>query len=86
MRARTRLIHRLRPGRLDGYPQLELWHIRDLLTTRGRLGAAGARLACYGGGGFTADLLQAADQDDEVILVSVEGLYRPGGYGRPLTT
>jgi hypothetical protein len=48
-----------------------------LLTTRGRHGAADSRLVCYGGNGFTDDLRRAADQDNTVVLVTVDDLYRP---------
>ncbi len=66
-------------GQTMGLPQLDrLRHIRDLLTAQGRRGAAGARLVCYGGNGFTDDLIRAADQDDAVALVTLNDLYGRG--------
>jgi AAA+ ATPase superfamily predicted ATPase len=52
-----------------------LRRIRDLLTAQGRHDAAVARLVCYSGHGFTDDLLQAADRDDAIVLVTVDDLY-----------
>ena len=67
-------------GETMGLPHLDrLRHLRDLLAAQGRHGAAGARLVCYGGGGFTSDLVEAADEDDAVVLVTVDALYRPAG-------
>jgi uncharacterized protein len=64
-------------GETMGMPHLDrLRHIRDLLTAQGRHGAGGARLVCYSGNGFTPDLLQTADQDDTVVLVTIDDLYR----------
>ena len=67
-------------GQTMGMPHLDrLRHIRDLLTAQGRHGAAAARLVCYSGNGFTPDLLQSAEQDDTVVLVTIEDLYRSIG-------
>jgi uncharacterized protein len=67
-------------GETMGLPHLDrLRHIRALLTAQGRHGATGSRLLCYGGNGFTDDLLQAADQDDTVALITIHDLYRPHG-------
>ena len=64
-----------------GLPHLDrLRHIRDLLTTQGRHGAAHARLVCYSGKGFTDDLRRAADQDDSIVLVAIDDLYRPPNH------
>jgi hypothetical protein len=56
------------PGRLR--------HIRALLAAQGRPGAAGARLLCFSGAGFTDGLTQEAEQHTDVILRSPAGLYR----------
>lgn len=64
-------------GETMGLPHLDrLRHIHDLLTAQGRHGATDARLVCYGGAGFTDDLLRAADQDDNIVLVAIDDLYR----------
>lgn len=70
-------------GETMGISHLDrLRHIRDLLTAAGRPGAAGARLVCYGGKGFTSEMLRVANEDDSVVLVTVEDLYAsPGGTG-----
>lgn len=53
-----------------------LRHIRALLAAQGRPGAAGARLLCFSGAGFTDGLTQEAGQHTDVILRSPAGLYR----------
>jgi hypothetical protein len=59
-----------------GLPHLDrLRHLRALLTAQGRLGATGAKLACYSGTGFTDDLRRAAAEDDSIVLVTVDDLY-----------
>ncbi|WP_203817395.1 hypothetical protein [Paractinoplanes ferrugineus] len=73
----------MRPSRGD------LEHTRDAsrlwqrgrrrFAARKRHGASGARLVCFGGAGFTAGLVAAADQDDSVVLVGLDDLYRRGG-------
>jgi len=64
-------------GETVGLPHLDrLRRIRDLLVEQGRYGAADARLACYGAHGFTDDLRRAADEQDDVVLVTVGDLYR----------
>jgi hypothetical protein len=62
-------------GHLD-----RLRRIRQL-TARKQHGAAGARLVCCGGAGFADDLVAAAHQDDDIVLVGLADLYRrePGG-------
>jgi hypothetical protein len=42
---------------------------------RGPTGAGGAKLVCYSGAGFTADLEQTAGQENAVRLVTVDDLY-----------
>lgn len=64
-------------GETIGMTHLErLRRIRALLTAQGRPGAADATLLCYGGGGFTEELMLAADHDPSVVLVAVDDLYR----------
>ena len=53
-----------------------LRRIRTLLAAQGRLGADTARLACFGGAGFTDDLRAAAQRDDSIVLVGIDDLYR----------
>jgi hypothetical protein len=60
-----------------GLPHLErLRHIRDLLTTQGRHGAATAKLTCYSAAGFTDDLRAEAGRTGDVILTDASNLYR----------
>jgi hypothetical protein len=58
-------------GHLD-----RLRRIRALLLAQGRYGAATAKLACYSGAGFTDGLTRAAGQDDTIVLIGLEDLYR----------
>jgi hypothetical protein len=60
-------------GHLD-----RLRRIRALLVAQGRLGAETAKLACYSGAGFTADLEAIAARDESIVLVGFDQL-----YGRP---
>jgi hypothetical protein len=53
-----------------------LSRIRDLLAAQGRYGASTARLACFGGAGFTDELTEAARRDDSIVLVRPADLYR----------
>jgi AAA+ ATPase superfamily predicted ATPase len=53
-----------------------LRRIRSLLATQGRLGAKDARLMCFSGSGFTDELTHAADQDDSIVLIGVDDLYK----------
>jgi hypothetical protein len=53
-----------------------LRHIRDLLAAQGRHGAGQSRVVCFGGAGFTDDLVRAAAADDTVVLVTLADLYR----------
>ncbi len=55
-----------------------LRRIRTLLTAQGRLGAESAKLACYSGAGFSAELRGHAAEDNSIILVGLDDL-----YGRP---
>jgi hypothetical protein len=52
-----------------------LRHIRGLLAAQGKPGAETAKLACYGGAGFTAELTAEANRSDEVVLVGLADLY-----------
>ena len=52
-----------------------LRHIRGLLTAQGRPGAATARLLCFSGAGFTAELRDEAAQSGEVRLLAPADLY-----------
>jgi hypothetical protein len=52
-----------------------LRHIRGLLTAQHRNGAATARLLCFSGAGFTADLTREASQAGDVRLLSPSDLY-----------
>jgi len=52
-----------------------LRHIRGLLTAQHRNGAATARLLCFSGAGFTADLTREASQAGDVRLLSASDLY-----------
>jgi hypothetical protein len=59
-----------------GFAHLErLRHIRGLLTAQGRQGAATARLLCFSGAGFTAELRGEAAQSGEVRLLTPADLY-----------
>jgi AAA+ ATPase superfamily predicted ATPase len=53
----------------------QLRRIRGLLTTQGRLGAEGARLLCFSGAGFTAELRDEAARSGEVGLLTPADLY-----------
>jgi uncharacterized protein len=57
-----------------------LRHIRSLLTAQGRRGAAGARLLCFSGAGFTDGLTREAGQHADVVLIGPTALY-PGREG-----
>jgi uncharacterized protein len=52
-----------------------LRRIRGLLTTQGRLGAGTARLLCFGGAGFTAELRDEAARSGDVGLLTPADLY-----------
>jgi hypothetical protein len=52
-----------------------LRHIRGLLTAQGRHGAVTARLLCFSGAGFTAELRDEAAQSGEVRLLTPADLY-----------
>jgi uncharacterized protein len=52
-----------------------LRHIRDLLTVQGRPGAAGARLLCFSGAGFTDGLAREATAQGDVVRVGAADLY-----------
>jgi AAA+ ATPase superfamily predicted ATPase len=59
-----------------GMPHLErLRHIRGLLTAQGRRGAARARLLCFSGAGFTAELAKEASGASDVQLLTPADLY-----------
>lgn len=66
-------------GETMGFAHLNrLDRIRALLVAQGRYGAERAKLVCYSGTGFTAELSTAAEQDDTILLVTPEMLYLPG--------
>ncbi len=52
-----------------------LRHIRGLLTAQGRPGAAGARLLCFSGAGFTDGLSREAGRHADVALAGPAELY-----------
>lgn len=52
-----------------------LRHIRGLLASQGRTGAAGARLLCFSGAGFTDGLAREAAAHPDVVLVGPGDLY-----------
>jgi uncharacterized protein len=52
-----------------------LSHIRDLLAAQGRDGAERAKLACYGGAGFTEELRDLAARAPDILLVGLDDLY-----------
>jgi hypothetical protein len=52
-----------------------LRHIRGLLTAQGRPGAATARLLCFSGAGFTAEIRDEAARSGEVCLLTPADLY-----------
>ncbi len=59
-----------------GQAHLErLRHIRGLLTAQGRHGAATARLLCFSGAGFTAELVDEAARSADLRLVTPADLY-----------
>lgn len=59
-----------------GMPHLErLRHVRGLLTAQHRRGAATARLLCFSGAGFTAELAREASRTDDVRLLTPADLY-----------
>jgi uncharacterized protein len=60
-----------------------LRHIRGLLTAQGRRGAARARLLCFSGAGFTAELTDEAARSTDVRLLSLADLY--SGILLPIT-
>ncbi len=53
-----------------------LRRIRALLVGQGRLGAQTAKLTCYSGAGFSAELRRLAEEDTDIILVGLDDLYR----------
>jgi uncharacterized protein len=55
-----------------------LRHIRGLLTAQGRPGAATARLLCFSGAGFSAELGNEASRAGDVRLLTPADLYRIG--------
>jgi hypothetical protein len=52
-----------------------LRRIRELLSARGRPGAASARLACFSAAGFSEQLAMAADDSPDITLVGPADLY-----------
>jgi uncharacterized protein len=59
-----------------GMPHLDrLRRIRGLLAARGRHGAAAARMLCFSGKGFTAELAAEAARADDVRLLKPADLY-----------
>ena len=52
-----------------------LRHIRGLLTAQGRHGGATARLLCFSGAGFTAEIRDEAARSGEVRLLTPADLY-----------
>jgi len=52
-----------------------LRHIRGLLAAQGRPGAAGARLLCFSGAGFTDGLSREAARHADVVLIGPAELY-----------
>jgi AAA+ ATPase superfamily predicted ATPase len=52
-----------------------LRRIRTLLAAQGRYGAESARLTCYSAAGFHDDLVRAADQNADIVLISPADLY-----------
>jgi uncharacterized protein len=59
-----------------GMPHLErLRHIRGLLTAKHHHGAATARLLCFSGSGFTAELTDEAGRSGDVRLLTPADLY-----------
>jgi hypothetical protein len=52
-----------------------LRRIRGLLAARNRPGAAGARLLCFGGAGFTEGLSREAARHADVVLIGAGDLY-----------
>jgi AAA+ ATPase superfamily predicted ATPase len=63
-------------GETMGMSHLErLRRIRTLLAAQGRYGAETARLACYSAAGFHDDLVDAAERNDDIVLISAADLY-----------
>lgn len=60
-----------------------LRRIRGLLAAQGRLGAERAKLVCFGAAGFSNALIRTADENDDVVLIGIDALYR---RGEPLGT
>ncbi len=52
-----------------------LRHVRDLICTRKDVPAAKIKLALFGGAGFTADLMRAAERDNDIQLIDPDRLY-----------
>jgi len=66
-------------GETMGLGHIErLRRVRALLTAQERVGAKNAKLACFGGAGFSDDLVRAAEQDDSIALIGLDDLYRRG--------
>jgi uncharacterized protein len=42
-----------------------------------RPGAEDAKVACFSGAGFTDDLINAAANDDSIVLIGLKDLYTP---------
>jgi AAA+ ATPase superfamily predicted ATPase len=63
-------------GDVMGLGHLErLRRIRELLTRQGRWGAETAKLACFAAQGFADDLVAAAEDQDDIVLVTPADLY-----------
>jgi hypothetical protein len=63
-------------GEVMGLAHLErLRRIRDLLSTQGRTGASTARLVCFSAAGFSDQLVAAAGDSLDVLLVGPSDLY-----------
>lgn len=57
-------------GHLD-----RLRHVRSILARQGRPGAATARLVCFSGQGFTAELAALGAEHEDIVLVAPDDLY-----------
>ncbi|WP_285593162.1 hypothetical protein [Kineosporia sp. NBRC 101731] len=63
-------------GEVMGLGHLDrLRRIRDLLTRQNRYGAEAAKLVCFAGPGFSDELLAAADDDMDIVLITPADLY-----------
>ncbi|MDP9795747.1 hypothetical protein J2S43_004259 [Catenuloplanes nepalensis] len=71
-------IGEIKWGERMGLAHLDRLHrIRALLTAQNRFGADRARLACFSGAGFDDDLIEAARQNENIVLITAADLYRP---------